>query len=152
MADSGGTFTYDYERAGLTVDVALLATVDGRLSVLLVRRAGEPYAGSWALPGGYMEIDETLAAAARRELLEETGLAAGRLEELGVYDAVDRDPRGRTITVAFLGTGVEDASAAAAGDDASDARWFPVNELPAVAFDHGQIIADALERLHSPRR
>ena len=151
MVERDGKYVYDYERAGLTVDVALFETVAGKLSVVLIRRRGEPYAGSWALPGGYMEIDETLEAAARRELLEETALVAGPMEELGAYDAIDRDPRGRTITIAYLGLGVENADDAVAGDDASDVRWFPLDELPAVAFDHGQIIADALARLRSRR-
>ena len=144
MVEIDGKYVYDYERAGLTADVALLEVLAGRLSVLLIERGGEPYAGSWALPGGYMEIDETLAAAAARELVEETGVAAARLEPLGVYDRLDRDPRGRTITFAYVGSGVSGDSSPTAGDDARRAQWFPVDDLPELAFDHAEIVADAL--------
>ena len=146
MAESG-KHVYDFPRAGLTADTAVLALVDGRLSVALIKRAREPYAGCWALPGGYMEIDETLEAAARRELREEASLAPAVFEPLGAFDAINRDPRGRTITFAYLAVGVENAADLRAGDDAAEAAWRPVRELPEMAFDHALIVAAAVKQL-----
>ena len=114
MPRQGDKYVYDYPRAGLTADVVLLDLVEGRLSVLMVKRAGEPYVGYWALPGGYMEIDETLEFAALRELREETGVEPRHIETLGVYDALDRDPRGRTLTFAYLAVGVRGGGSPAA--------------------------------------
>ncbi len=137
-----GKYVYDYPRAGITVDIVLVDVIEGAESILLIERGGAPYAGSWALPGGYMEIDESLVDCARRELAEETGVTASELQLVGVYDALDRDPRGRTLTVAYLGTGVE--GELSAGDDAARASWFRTDELPPLAFDHDTIVADAL--------
>ena len=124
--------------------------------MLLVRRGGEPFAGSWALPGGFVEIDEDVAAAAARELGEETGLDAVdlRLEQLPLAGAPGRDPRGQVVSVPWLAL-VEDASAVAGGDDAADAAWVPVARAlsgaeGALAFDHADVLAGALP--HAARR
>jgi 8-oxo-dGTP diphosphatase len=131
----------------LTVDVVALAAARATTSVLLVARGRPPFAGSWALPGGFVEEGERVSEAAARELEEETGvrLAADRLDLLGVYDAPGRDPRGWTVSVVYL-TRLAARTGVAGADDASDARWFAVNELPRLAFDHALIVADALAR------
>lgn len=131
----------------VTVDLVLFTIRAGRLQVLLVQRGVEPFLGSWALPGGLVEPDEDLPAAARRELEEETAvsLAAAHLEQLASYGDPDRDPRGRTVTVAYLGL-IPDLPAPVGGSDAAAARWFGVDEVPPLAFDHAVILADGLER------
>jgi 8-oxo-dGTP diphosphatase len=138
------THCYDWPRPAVTTDIVVLATRDGVRSILLIRRKGAPFAGSWALPGGFLEPDETLAAGAARELREETGvtLAADALGQVGAYGDPGRDPRGWTVSVAFRAE--VDAAEATAGDDAAEVGWFAVDALPALAFDHGRIIADAL--------
>ena len=128
----------------LTVDVVVL-TRAAAPSLLLVQRANPPFAGGWALPGGFVEPGEQVADAAPRELLEETGLQAGRLQLLGVFDTPGRDPRGWTVTIAYLAT-VQAEVAVTGADDARDARWFPASDLPELAFDHAAIIEDALKR------
>ena len=135
--------TYAYPRPAVTVDVTFFAVVDRRLQLLLIRRKSPPFKNHWVLPGGFLDMDEALEAAARRELVEETGLKVGCVHELGAYGNVGRDPRGRTISVAFVAVHCGEPPAAQAGDDASDARWFPVRRLPKMAFDHRQIIRDA---------
>ena len=126
----------------LTVDVVILAE-DPPRSVLLVERGSDPYKGSWALPGGFVEGDERVATAAARELREETGVAATALRLLGVYDTPGRDPRGPTVSVVFLMRAGEELEATGA-DDAADARWFELTALPELAFDHTEVIADAV--------
>jgi 8-oxo-dGTP diphosphatase len=126
----------------LTVDVVVL-TETVPPSVLLIQRGHPPFAGDWALPGGFVEEGERVAEAAPRELAEETGLRTGPLGLLGVYDTPGRDPRGWTVSVVYLTR--EPAERAVSGaDDASDARWFRSTALPKLAFDHAAIIADAL--------
>ena len=139
------TFTYQYPRPMVTVDVVVFNAQTGQLHVLLIQRAQEPFEGAWALPGGFVEMDEPLEQAARRELEEETGLEGVDLEQLQTYGDPDRDPRGRVISVAFC-TLLPSRSIQYihGGGDASQARWFPVDELPDLAFDHSKIIADAL--------
>ena len=129
----------------LTVDVVALTGAPPARRVLLVQRGGDPFAGTWALPGGFVEGDERVAGAAARELAEETGVAAGPLELLGIYDTPGRDPRGPTVSVVYL-LRVDDELDARGGDDAADARWFGVESLPPLAFDHSLVIADALSR------
>jgi len=134
----------------VTVDVVLLTIRAGDLSVLVVRRGEPPYEGRWALPGGFVRPDEDLDAAAVRELREETGLSSGfHLEQLRTYGAPRRDPRMRTVTVAYLAL-APDLSAPRAGTDAADADWRPVATLLAartrLAFDHDEILRDALDR------
>jgi len=127
----------------LTVDVVALAGHAAAQRVLLIQRANLPFAGAWALPGGFVEEGETVAQAAPRELLEETGLRVGELSLLGVYDTPGRDPRGWTVSVVYLARVPGEPNVEGA-DDASDARWFATKELPELAFDHALIVADAL--------
>jgi 8-oxo-dGTP diphosphatase len=127
----------------LTVDVVLLAG-EPPASVLLIQRANEPFAGSWALPGGFVDRGERVKDAALRELAEETDVALDSLVTLlGVYDAPGRDPRGPTISIVFVGR-IPAQRPAQGGDDAIKAEWFALGALPPLAFDHAEIIADAL--------
>jgi 8-oxo-dGTP diphosphatase len=124
-------------------------TVDGLLfkgdSILLVQRKNEPFQGSWALPGGFVEYGEKTEDAVVREVLEETGVKTAVLSLIGVYSDPNRDPRGHTVTVAYL---IEHLGGALhAGDDACNVRFFNVNDLPILAFDHAEIIKDALQRI-----
>lgn len=133
----------------VTVDLVVLTIRDGDLCALLVRRGTPPYRGRWALPGGFVRVEEDLPAAAMRELAEETGVhaAAGHLEQLASYGAPKRDPRGRVVTVAYLAL-LPDLPAPVAGTDAAGAAWRPVAELrpSSLAFDHDRILADGVER------
>lgn len=140
----------DFPRFAVTVDVVILTIADRALQVLLVRRGGEPYQGSWALPGGFKRPDETLDEAAARELREETGVAsARRLTQFGTYGDPDRDPRMNVVTVAYFAV-LADVGTLAAGTDAEDAALRPVAEIAdgrlELAFDHGRIVTDAVER------
>jgi len=132
-----------FPRPMLTVDVVVLGAEASGRRVLLVQRGKPPFAGAWALPGGFVEEAEQVTEAAPRELLEETGLRVGPLSLLGVYDTPGRDPRGWTVSVVYLAR-VKGEPAVRGSDDASDARWFALKDLPALAFDHGRIVADAL--------
>src|SRR5262245_44438144 len=136
--------TGHYPRPMLTVDVAALS--GGSVAhVLLVQRAHPPFAGEWALPGGFVDEGERVAQAAARELVEETGLELGSLCLLGVYDTPGRDPRGWTVSVTYLAR-VPAQAPVSGGDDAREARWFAADALPKLAFDHATIIGDALVR------
>jgi 8-oxo-dGTP diphosphatase len=144
-----------YERPSVTVDVVIFALLDERLQVLLIQRDREPYASMWALPGGFVGMDESLEAAAARELAEETGLTNVHMEQLHTFGAPDRDPRTRVITVAYLALVHGEVVPLRAGDDARAAGWFATGSLPPLAFDHGEILALGLSRLrhkvaHSP--
>ncbi len=139
------SYTYPVPRPALTADVVCLAEDDGRLHVLLIERNHPPFAGCWAIPGGFVDENESLEDAARRELLEETTLADVAIEQFGAYGDPGRDPRGHTVTVAFLAR-LDTCVAVVGSDDAARAEWFPVDELPALAFDHDRILADALRR------
>jgi 8-oxo-dGTP diphosphatase len=150
----------EYPPVAVTVDLVLLTVRSGRLSVLLIERKGEPFRGGWALPGGFVEPDEDLDEAARRELAEETGVVVARsaIEQLRSYGRPGRDPRMRTVTVAYVGFTAHNETAIA-GDDAADARFWAVDDLAiagigsdagiALAFDHAQIVADGVERARS---
>lgn len=140
-------YTYKYPRPAVTADCVIFGIADdGQRRLLLVQRGRDPFAGMWAFPGGFLEENETLEQCARRELKEETGLDSPvRFEELKSFSAVDRDPRGRTITVAFLAE--VPLSQVKGGDDAAEARWFSLDEIPPLAFDHAEILALALKRL-----
>jgi 8-oxo-dGTP diphosphatase len=144
-----GVYTYRYPRPALTVDCVVLGLDDDDLNVLLIQRRLPPFAGCWALPGGFVELGETLEQAARRELAEETGLAPPEFEQLEAFDAIERDPRERVISVAFLVLTRLRESRPTAASDARRADWFPAGRLPELAFDHAQIIAVARERLRN---
>jgi 8-oxo-dGTP diphosphatase len=136
---------HERERPMLTVDTVVLAEGEGTRRVLLVQRGNTPYKGAWALPGGFVERGEQVAQAAPRELAEETGVQTDgvRPRLLGVYDTPGRDPRGWTVSVVYVARLTHEPPASGA-DDAADARWFDVEDLPELAFDHALIVADAL--------
>jgi 8-oxo-dGTP diphosphatase len=140
---------YAYPHPALTTDVALFTILDDELQLLLVRRGRAPFAGTWALPGGFLDMDEDLDQCAARELAEETGLdgSALGLEQFHTFGAVHRDPRERVISVAYLALAPPDGLCIQAGDDAADTRWFPLDALPDLAFDHDQVIGHAQQRL-----
>jgi 8-oxo-dGTP diphosphatase len=133
-----------HARPMLTVDVVAL-TAGAHPRVLLVERGHPPFVGSWALPGGFVEAGERISEAAPRELAEETGLQVDGLELFGVYDTPGRDPRGSTVSIVYRVRLASERSVSGA-DDASDARWFALDELPELAFDHATIVADATGR------
>jgi 8-oxo-dGTP diphosphatase len=137
------TYTYKYPRPAVTAD-CIVITREAEPKVLLIQRGGEPFKGAWAFPGGFMDMDETTEQCAIRELEEETGLHVSDIKQIGAYSKVDRDPRGRTITVAYL-TIIDEPIAVTGQDDAAKAEWWPVDALPPLAFDHDEIMADAME-------
>lgn len=140
-------YSYQHPHPAVTVDVTVFTVRDGNVEVLLVKRAEWPYTGKWAIPGGFVEIDESLKRAALRELREETGVQAGVLEQLGAFGHPDRDPRERVITVAYISLVPFDRLHIEAGSDAAEARLFGVDQLPELAFDHAKILHRARERL-----
>ena len=138
-------FVYPYPRPMVTVDAVVFRTNGDILEVLLIRRKKAPFAGKLALPGGFVEIDEDLEDAAKRELAEETGLLSVGLSQLGAFGRPGRDPRGRTISIAFGGIVPLSGSRVRGGDDADLAAWVPVDGLPDLAFDHDEIIRIGLK-------
>jgi len=145
-------YSYKYPRAALTVDCVVFGYDESELKVLLVERALEPFKGSWALPGGFVHVDETVDEAARRELAEEAGLTNVFLEQLYTFGAVDRDPRERVVSIAYYAlVKLADYKTRAAAD-AADAKWFPVSQMPKLAFDHADIFATAIDRLNGKVR
>src|SRR5881394_941388 len=140
-------FTYQYPRAALTVDCVVFGFDEEELKVLLIERGLEPFKGKWALPGGFVRVDETLDEAARRELAEEAGLKDVFLEQLYTFGAVDRDPRERVVSAAYYALVKLAAHETKAATDATDARWFALSKVPKLAFDHAEILAAALARL-----
>ena len=138
------TYAYDYPRPAVTVDTVLATCGErGDLRVLLIRRGHEPFAGCWALPGGFVDEHEDLEVAARREMREETDVELGRLVQLGAYGTPHRDPRGHTVGIAYLAVCGPGEVAARAGDDAVECRWFAARRPPTLAFDHADILRDA---------
>ncbi len=136
-----------YERPSVTVDVVIFSVVEGELKVLLVKRKNWPFEGTWAIPGGFVEMDESLEEAAARELYEETGVKGVYLEQFYTFGRPGRDPRTRVISVAYL-TLVDAARLQPqAADDAADVGWFSVHDPPPLAFDHVDILKRALQRL-----
>lgn len=139
---------YDYPHPAVTTDVVIFTLRGQRLQLLLIRRRNPPFADMWALPGGFLDIDEDLDRCAARELEEETGLSGLYLEQLYTFGRPDRDPRERIISVAYYALVPEHRlSEPRAASDASGLAWFPVDELPPLAFDHSDIIALAHRRL-----
>lgn len=145
-------YTYQYPHPAVTVDLVVFGLDDGELKLLLIRRGLEPFRGNWALPGGFIKMDETLETSARRELEEETGVRDLYLEQLGTFGDPGRDPRERVITVAYFAIVNLFDHPVKADTDADEARWWPVSSLPTLAFDHDRIIAQALERLRGKVR
>ena len=135
------SYTYEYPRPAVTADCVVI-TKENEPKVLLIQRGNEPYKGQWAFPGGFMNMDETTEQCAVRELEEETGLKVCNIQQIGAYSKVDRDPRGRTVTVAYLAI-IDKPEAVKGLDDAAKAQWFPLSALPKLAFDHEEIIKDA---------
>jgi 8-oxo-dGTP diphosphatase len=146
MAVSRKKYVYDHPRPAVTVDVVVV-TKERRPHVLLIRRKHEPFAGMWAIPGGFIEMHETLEESGRRELMEETGIKAGRLEQLATFGDPGRDPRGRTISMVFLTRVRQSQLVPRAGDDAEEVGWHCLDRPPALAFDHARILAAARRRL-----
>ncbi|MFO0788803.1 MAG: NUDIX domain-containing protein [Pirellulales bacterium] len=143
------SFTYEFARPALTVDVVVFALDAEELRVMLIERDLKPFAGRWALPGGFVRVDETLDAAARRELQEESGLKDIFLEQLYTFGDLDRDPRERVVTVAYYALVNLAGHEVQASTDARNAAWFPVNDLPDLAFDHQRILSVAHDRVRS---
>ena len=137
-------YTYKYPRPAMTADCVVI-TKEPDAKVLLIERGDAPYKGCWAFPGGFMNMDETTEQCAIRELEEETGLQVNNVIQIGAYSKVDRDPRGRTVTVAYLAI-VDRPLAVIGQDDAAKAGWWPLSNLPELAFDHGDIIQDAITK------
>lgn len=140
-------FTYEYARPMVSVDIILLTKSDESFEILLIQRKNDPFQSFWALPGGFMDIDETLEEAAIRELKEETGISGIKLKQFKAFSTLERDPRGRTITVMFYA--ISDKHPTFATDDASDARWFHFDELPQLAFDHNEVLFQVKEDILS---
>jgi 8-oxo-dGTP diphosphatase len=144
--------SYKYPRAALTVDCVVFGFDEDELKVLLIERGLPPFKGQWALPGGFVRVDETVDDAARRELEEETGLRGVFLEQLYTFGGLKRDPRERIVSVAYFALVKLALSQTRAATDAADARWFPVSKIPKLAFDHLTIFDTALARLRSKLR
>ena len=136
------SYTYKYPRPAVTADCVVI-TSEPVPQVLLIERGGDPYKGHWAIPGGFLNMDETTDQCAIRELEEETGLKIDKVYQIGAYSKVDRDPRGRTISVAYLAI-VDKPMEVSGLDDDANAKWYYVNALPPLAFDHDIIMADAM--------
>ena len=144
------TYCYKYPRPSVTTDCVIFGFNKDGLSVLLVERGFEPYKGCWAFPGGFLQMDEDAETGALRELKEETGFETNAIEQFGTFTDVNRDPRGRVITIAYYA--LVQKGHVKGGDDAVQARWFPINSIPPLAFDHDNILRIALktlkERIH----
>jgi 8-oxo-dGTP diphosphatase len=143
-----GKYIYDWPRPMAAADAAVFGFFAGKAKLLLVNRKYEPFKGKWALPGGFVGIDEELDDAVARELAEETGLVGMPLEQIHTFGNVGRDPRGRVITVVFMGIETKGRNKLKAGDDAAEVRWFNIEKLPKdLAFDHNEVVRFAIERL-----
>jgi 8-oxo-dGTP diphosphatase len=140
-----GKYIYDWPRPMVAADAAVFGFFAGKAKVLLVNRKYEPFKGQWALPGGFIGIDEELDDAVARELFEETGLSGIALEQMHTFGKPGRDPRGRQITIVFMGVASKEQQKLKAGDDAAEARWFDIEKLPKdLAFDHNEVVRFAI--------
>lgn len=146
------SYTYQYPRGALTVDCVVFGFDEGDLKILLIQRGIEPFKGDWALPGGFVHLDETLEEAAERELKEETGLENVFLEQLFTFGEPNRDPRERVVSVAYVALVRPRDYTTNAQTDADDARWFGLTEIPDLAFDHSEILRTGLHRLRGKLR
>ena len=140
-------YTYDYPRPMVTVDAVVFRKNGTNTEVLLIKRGHYPYEGMWALAGGFVDMEETLEEAVARELKEETGLTGIKLEQLHTFSDIHRDPRGRNISIIFWGIATLENTSVIGGDDATDARWFAIEQLPGLAFDHSKVIEMAIKKL-----
>lgn len=140
-------YCYKYPRPEVTADCVVWGWNDGEVYVLLIRRGREPFRDCWALPGGFMEMDESAEACALRELQEETGLCVNAVRQVGVFSDPGRDPRGRVVTVAFYAFADMGQELIRAGDDAAETGWFSLAALPSLAFDHREIIETAFRQV-----
>lgn len=141
-------YVYDWPRPMVTADALVFKFDSGGAEVLLIKRRHEPFKNQWAIPGGFVGIDEELEDAAVRELFEETNLAGVKLEQLHTFGKCGRDPRGRQITIAFIGVAEKDIERIKAGDDAADVSWFNIEKLPEdLAFDHSEVLDYAVSQL-----
>ncbi len=144
-----GKYIYEWPRPVVTADAVVFAVSEARTEVLLIERGEEPFKGQWAVPGGFVEMDEELEDAVARELAEETGLTGVQLQQLHTFGKCGRDPRGRLITIVFMGVVTEGRDKIRAGDDAAKAKWFDIEELPEnMAFDHDEMLRLAVEKLN----
>lgn len=141
------SYTYEFPRPAVTVDMLVFSKRNDKTVLLLIQRDKPPFESSWAFPGGFVEIDETLDHAAYRELEEETGITETRLKQFKAFGEPGRDPRGRTISIVYYGFVDDEKKHLRAGSDARKADWFDINDLPPLAFDHDQIIEQAWEEL-----
>lgn len=141
------SYTYQYPRPALTVDAVIFRKKELEWEILLIQRKNPPFKNGWALPGGFVDMDETLEHAIERELQEETALINIDLEQLHAFSKPGRDPRGHTITIVFWGI-LNHKQEAKAGDDAGKVEWFNFDNLPQLAFDHDEVIKNAIQKLH----
>jgi 8-oxo-dGTP diphosphatase len=144
------THCYEYPRPAVTVDIAVV-TLETLPRALLIRRKHDPFAGKWALPGGFVDENERLIDAARRELVEETSVAQAEMEQIYTFGDPGRDPRGWTISVAYLARVDFDAVKPRAADDAAEVGWFMLKELPPLAFDHAEILQHVIAKLSTAK-
>ncbi|MCG8428735.1 MAG: NUDIX hydrolase [Chromatiales bacterium] len=140
-------YSYPYPHPAVTTDIAVFTLRAQKLQLLLVKRASPPFQGQWALPGGFLNIDEELEDCALRELQEETGVTGVYLEQLYTFGKTDRDPRERVISVTYYALTASDRLKVQAASDAADAAWYPLDDLPPLAFDHSSIVELAHQRL-----
>ena len=140
-------FQYDYPHPAVTTDIVIFTVKDNDLHLLLIKRGENPFKGEWALPGGFLQIDESLEQCAERELMEETGVSSVYLEQLYTFGTVERDPRERVISVAYFALIPSDKLKLKADTDAEEVEWFKYNKLPKLAFDHKKIIEAAYARI-----
>ncbi len=142
-----GQYIYEWPRPMVTVDAVVFKRSEGKTALLMIKRKNDPYKGKWAFPGGFIDMDEELEDAVVRELEEETGLKGIHLEQMRTFGKVGRDPRGRQITIAFMGFTDDNNATVKGGDDAEEAKWFDITNLPSdMAFDHDNVAEFAIKK------